>query len=136
MEADDTTGCTYHPAKAKECLDGAWVCEGEGEFAYAVPPDACLEVYTDCPEPAGATEEEFAAYFSTEKICDLMLVCNPSFDCSIFDDMEPADTSDCTYDPVSALECMEGEWTCEGEGASAYAVGPIACGEAYDCPLD
>jgi hypothetical protein len=117
-------------------LDGAWTCEGEGEFAYAIPPDACVDVFTDCPAPPRATEEEFLAYFTIDILCEEFLTCNPAFDCSIFEDLENGDTSDCTYDAEKAQECMDGDWTCEGEGEFAYAVPPDACVDVYDCPDD
>jgi hypothetical protein len=136
MEGGETEGCTYDPVKAQECVEGEWTCDGEGEFAYAVAPDACAAIYTDCPEPPGATEEEYYAHFTFDYVCDLFVSCNPDFDCSVIGESDPSDFADCTFDPVAALECMEGEWTCEGEGEFAYVLPPEICGFVYDCPLE
>ncbi len=49
---DDTStaDCTFDKKKAKECLDGDYVCNdefGEG-FEFVETPAACADVYTDC----------------------------------------------------------------------------------------
>jgi hypothetical protein len=82
------------------------------------------------------TRAEFAEALDTDFICTVMRHCNPDFDCSIFDDLEQSDTAGCRFDAEMARECMDGQWTCEGEGEYAYAVAPEACSEVYDCEDD
>ena len=81
----------------------------------------------------GLSEDKFMEEMSTEKMCAEMTTCNADFDCSIFDDLEAADTTGCEFDADKGQECLDGAWTCDGEGEFAYAVAPAACADVYTC---